>query len=383
VLAAGTGAQAGFSSITVAIAVMAPDLRDRYDLSLTEIGVVLAAEWMGLTVAMLPWGFAADRYGERATLAVGLVGCSGFLAAAAFAPDYGSLVALLTLAGVAGGSVQSGSGRAVMRWFGAHERGLALGVRQTAVPIGGFVAALVLPLLDGPRQGFLFLSAFVLAGAVAGAVVLRSRPESELPETTDVEATLRDPRLLILCGISGAYVVAQVVLMGFIVIYLHEERGLSAGAAAAALAVSQVVAAALRIGVGRWSDVTGSRTGPLRDIGLAMTVSLALVAVTASAAGGVAAVVLVAATAVSMAWNGLSFTLAAELGGRRSGAAIGLQQTVLAASGVGAPVAFAALVSWTSWQAAFSVAAVLPLAGVWLVRQLEGTLSRVDGLRPR
>ena len=370
-LAAGTGAQAGFSSITFAIAVMAPDLRDRYDLSLTEIGVVLAAEWIGLTVAMLPWGFAADRYGERATLAVGLVTCSGFLAAAAFAPDYRTLVALLTLAGVAGGSVQSGSGRAVMRWFGAHERGLALGVRQTAVPIGGFVAALVVPLLDGPRQGFLFLAAFVLAGAVAGAVVLRSRPESELPETTEVEATLRDTRLLLLCGISGAYVVAQVVLMGFIVLYLHEERGLSAGAAAAALAVSQVVAAALRIGVGRWSDVTGSRTRPLRDIGLAMTVSLALVAVTASAAGGVAAVVLVAATAVSMAWNGLSFTLAAELGGRRSGAAIGLQQTVLAASGVGAPVAFAALVSWTSWQAAFSVAAVLPLAGVWLVRQLE------------
>ncbi len=87
-LAAGTGAQAGFSSITFALAVLAPDLRDRYDLSLTEIGVVLAAEWIGLTVAMLPWGFAADRYGERATLAVGLVACSGFLAAAAFAPDY-------------------------------------------------------------------------------------------------------------------------------------------------------------------------------------------------------------------------------------------------------------------------------------------------------
>ncbi len=85
-LAAGTGAQAAFSSISFAIAVLAPALRDHYDLSLTQIGVVLAAEWIGLTVAMLPWGFAADRYGERATLAVGLVVCSGFLAAAAFAP---------------------------------------------------------------------------------------------------------------------------------------------------------------------------------------------------------------------------------------------------------------------------------------------------------
>ena len=351
---------------------LAPQLRDAYDLTLTEIGVVLAAEWIGLTFAMLPWGYAADRFGERATLAVGLTACAAFLVGAAYAPDYRTLVALLTLAGVAGGSVQSGSGRAVMRWFGAHERGLALGVRQTAVPIGGFVAAVVLPLLDGPRAGLLFLAGLVLSGAIAGVAVLRSRPDDELPETVGVEATLRDRRLLALCGVSGAFVVGQVILMGFLVLYLHEERGFSTGAAAAALAVSQVAAAVLRIGVGHWSDVTRSRTRPLRNVGLAMTVSIALVAVTVSAAGELAAAAIIVATAVSMAWNGLSFTIAAELGGRRSGAAIGLQQTVLSASGVGAPVAFAALVSWTSWQAAFAVAALFPVVGVLLLRQLGG-----------
>jgi sugar phosphate permease len=350
--------------------VLAPQLRDTYDLSLTEIGIVLAAEWIGLTFAMLPWGFAADRFGERATLAVGLSACAAFLAGAAYAPGFGTLVAMLTLAGVAGGSVQSGSGRAVMRWFGAHERGLALGLRQTAVPVGGFVAAVVLPLLGGPREGLLFLAALVLSGAIAGLAVLRSRTEDELPETVEVEATLRDRRLLVLCGVSGAYVMAQVVLMGFLVLYLHDARGFSTGAAAAALAVSQVAAAALRIGVGRWSDVTRSRTRPLRNVGIAMTASIALVAATVSAAGEVAAAAIVAATAISMAWNGLSFTIAAELGGRRSGAAIGLQQTALSASGVGAPVAFAALVSWTSWQAAFAVAALFPVAGVLLLRQL-------------
>ena len=349
---------------------LAPQLRDKYGLSLTETGVVLAAEWIGLTFAMLPWGFAADRFGERATLAVGLTACAAFLAAAAYAPDFGSLVAMLTLAGVAGGSVQSGSGRAVMRWFGAHERGLALGVRQTAVPIGGFVAAVVLPLLAGPRSGLLFLAGLVLSGAIAGVAVLRSRPENELPETVEVEATLRDRRLLLLCGVSGAFVVAQVILMGFLVLYLHDERGFSTGAAAAALAVSQVAAAALRIGVGRWSDVMRSRVRPLRYVGLAMTVTIALVAATVSAAGELAVAAIVAATAISMAWNGLSFTIAAELGGRRSGAAIGLQQTVLSASGVGAPVAFAALVSWTSWQAAFAAAATFPVLGIWLLRQL-------------
>jgi MFS family permease len=107
-----------------------------------------------------------------------------------------------------------------------------------------------------------------------------------------------------------------------------------------------------------------------------MAVSIALVVVTASAAGWLAAVAVVIATAVSMAWNGLSFTIAAELGGRRSGAAIGLQQTVLAASGVGAPVAFAALVSWTSWQAAFAVAALFPLAGRLLLQRFDEPQTR-------
>ena len=59
-LAAGTAAQASFSSISFAIAVLAPALREEYELSLTQIGVVLAAEWVGLTIALLPWGFAVD-----------------------------------------------------------------------------------------------------------------------------------------------------------------------------------------------------------------------------------------------------------------------------------------------------------------------------------
>ena len=66
-LGAGTVAQASFSTVSFAIAVLAPALREEYGLSLTEIGVVLAAEWVGLTFALLPWGFAVDRRSEEHT----------------------------------------------------------------------------------------------------------------------------------------------------------------------------------------------------------------------------------------------------------------------------------------------------------------------------
>ena len=56
---------AQFVDVLWGVAVLAPALREEYGLSLTEIGVVLAAEWVGLTFALLPWGFAVDRFGER------------------------------------------------------------------------------------------------------------------------------------------------------------------------------------------------------------------------------------------------------------------------------------------------------------------------------
>jgi sugar phosphate permease len=369
VLAAGTTAQAAFSTVSFAIAVLAPALRDKYDLSLTEVGIMLAAEWVGLTFALLPWGFAVDRFGERWTLAGGLTGCAALLAAAAYAPSFGWLVAFLGLAGIAGGSVQSGSGRAVMRWFAASERGLALGVRQTAVPVGGAVAALVLPFLGSPKAGLLFVAGFVLAGALAGALVLRSGSEEHM-EQRDVELTLRDRRLWLACWGSGLYLVAQVAMMGFVVLFLYDEHGFSTGEAAAVFAAGQAIAAVLRISVGRWSDVLGSRARPLRWIGVAIGAALALVAVLSGAPSWLLVPTLVAATAISMAWNGLSYTIAAELGGRRSGAAIGFQQTVLSAIGVVAPIAFAAVVSAGSWSLAFGLAAVFPLAGAYLLRSL-------------
>lgn len=371
VLAAGTTAQASFSTVTFALAVLAPALRDEYQLTLTQVGVVLAAEWIGLTLSMLPWGFAADRYGERWTLAAGLTGCAVCLAGAAFAPSYESLVALLLLAGAFGGAVQSGSGRAVTSWFAREERGLALGVRQTAVPVGGLIAAVAIPLLGGARSGFIFLALLVLVGAVVGALVLRSGAEHEL-EAADVESTLRDRRLWLVCAASGLYVVPQVALMGFVVLFLHDERGFTTADAAAVLAVSQLLAAALRIGVGRWSDVVGSRVRPLRLIGLAVAAMVTVVAATATTDAWIVVPAIAVATALSMAWNGLSFTIAAEIGGRRSGAAIGIQQTALAATGVVVPVAFAAAVSTSSWQAAFLLAALFPLVGWLTLRPLAG-----------
>jgi sugar phosphate permease len=374
VLAAGTAAQTSFSAVIVGLPVLAPKLRDEHDLSLVQIGVVLDSLWIGTLLTLLLWGLLADRVGERLVLAAGLALCGIALIAAGSAQSFDSLILLVGLAGAAGASVNAASGRAVMQWFPASERGFALGVRQTAIPLGGLISALVLPSL-ALRSAFVFLAALCFVGAVFGAAVIRERkgaPDEEALEPRTIAATLRDHQLWLLCVASGFYLVAQLAVMGFLVLFLHDERGLSDGAAAGVLAGVQVVAAALRIGGGRWSDRVGSRIEPLRLVGLGSAVTLAVAAALLSAPLVVLVPAFVAAGGLAMAWNGLSFTAAAEIAGRsRAGAALGMQQSALAAAGAIVPPAFAAVVAASSWRVGFAVAAVFPVAGVQLLRPLR------------
>jgi sugar phosphate permease len=362
--------------------VLAPTLREEFGLSLPQVGIVLASVWIGPIFTLLPWGLAADRFGERRSLAAGLAGMGAFVAATALVDDFAALVALLALASAAGSSVNSASGRAVMQWFSADERGLALGLRQASLPLGGALAAVTLPPIVAARSldgAFLFLAALCFAAALAGAIFLRDRPRE--PAALEADAwTLRDRRLWVLSAGSGFFLVAQIAMTGFVVLFLHDARGLSNGGAAAVLAVAQVFAVGLRISVGRWSDLAHARVGPLRIVGLAIFAGLALVAALVHAPLEVLVPALVVATALSMTWNGLSYTAAAELAGlARSGAAIGFQQTVLAVVGFLAAPMFAGVVDETSWRVGFAVCAAAPLAGWWLLGQLAPEDRRDSG----
>ncbi len=379
-LAAGTAAQASFSAIGIGLPVLVPVLREEYVLSLGEIGVLLAAEWVGSLLTLLPWGLAADRYGERVVLALGVSACAACLAGAAVAPDFPTLLVLLGLAGATGASVNAASGRAVMQWFAADERGLALGIRQSAVPVGGVVAALTVPWLaeaGGSQAAFFFLAALCAAGALSGALVLRGRqePGGDGIEVASVAATLRDGRLWRLCLGSSVYVYSQVAIIGFGVLFLHDEHGFSEREAALVIAAAQVLAVAFRIGAGRWSDILGLRVVPLRRVGLVIAAMLGVTAVLADGPLWLLVPALALAGGLSMAWNGLAFTAAAELGGRRSGAAIGFQQSVLSGYGVAAPLLFAVSIDWLSWPAAFVLASLFPLAGWLALRPLRGALE--------
>ena len=371
VLAAGTAAAAAGSALFIGPAVLAPAIRAQFDASLSQVGVLLASLWVGTILTLLGWGLLADRLGERVVLGTGLGMCGVLAILAGLAGDFWVLLGVLFLASAAGASVNAASGRAVMQWFGPEERGLALGIRQTAIPLGVGICAVVLPSVEsagGFEAAFAFLGGLCIFAALVAFAVIREAPvrDAEL-EGDSIPWTLRDSRLWTLSIGSGLYLGAQIPLMSFAVLFLHDAHGLSPARAGVVLAIFQAGAVLTRIGAGRLSDQLGTRLRPLRWIGLASAAGLLATALLAQSRISLVVTVIIVAGAVSMAWNGLSLTVAAELAGRaRSGAAIGFQQTTLGVIGVLVPVLFANLVEATSWRTAFALSAVGPVAG-WLM----------------
>jgi len=352
---------------------MAPALRHELGLSLGQTGLLISGSLAGSVVSLIPWGIATDRFGERWVLATGIAGCGLALLAASRAHGFWPLFGLLCAAGAIGASVQSASGRAVMQWFPPRRRGLALGIRQTAIPLSGFAVSVAMPPIvraGGVSWGFAAMGIACVAGGVVGGLVLREGPELE-DRVDGGRSPVRDSRLWTLSLGSALVLAPQLCVAGFTVVYLHERHNVSTGAAAAVLAVMQLLAVGGRIAAGRWSDALANRVRPLRRIAFAAAAFVALTAVLTSSPLELLVPVLVVAGVFSMSWNSLAFAAAVELAGHgRSGLAIGMQQTFLNLPGAAYPALFGALVAATSWRAAFFAVALFPLAGWRVLRPL-------------
>jgi sugar phosphate permease len=364
VLAAGAGATAALSAVQGGLPALAPAIKDTFDLSVVQVTGVFTAFALGTVITLLAWGALSDRIGERWVIAGGLGAGSVALAGVANADGYTALLSSVVVAGMLGSSAIAASGRVVFSWFPREERGLALGLRQTAVPAGAAAASFSLPPLAaaaGFDAALYALAGSMLAAGVASALWLRDGPRRESAARPAPNA-VRDPRIWRLSAASSLMIIGQIGVTSLLVLYLYGERGWSASGAAVALGAVQLGAAVARAAAGRWSDVRDERIEPFRRLAAAAGGLLVAAAALAPAPDLVAVPVLMAGGIAAMSWNGLSFTAAAEISGRRqAGVAMGIQNTAMRVVAVGVPVGLGALASGVSWALAFAVMGVTPL----------------------
>jgi MFS family permease len=187
-LALGVSAQAAGSLFLSTPAYLIPLLHLERGVPLAQAGLLAAAPSLGMVLALVAWGAAADRYGERWVIAGGLALTAVFAFAAAAVPGYAGLGVLFVLGGAAAASTSAASGRVVIGWFPRSRRGLAMGIRQISQPLGVAVAALAVPALAshlGIWAPLLLAGALTAVLAVGCAAGIANPPRSAAAPAVD------------------------------------------------------------------------------------------------------------------------------------------------------------------------------------------------------
>ncbi|MFE6448146.1 MFS transporter [Nocardiopsis dassonvillei] len=419
VLSVSMVAQVASVSAMFGVPVVLPQLREAFGVTTAQAGMLAGLPSLGLLLTLLVWGLVIDRFGERPTMALSLVLTACALGLLWTVSGLWGAVAVLLLVGAVGGPVNAASGRLVLSWFSERERGLAMGVRQSALPLGVGLSALALPWAAGawgfvgamtlPAVLALLAVPFVLAmpasapgrppaqeaagdtaddaahadasadadtvgadtadgaarTAAGGAGEAAARPAAGSP--------YRHGHIWRVHGVSMLLGVPQIALMTYAVIYLVQEQGWSPPAAGAVVAVAQVPGAAGRLLLGVWSDRTGDRMRPVRWLAVVSGVCLVLLAALPGAWAWTAVPLLLACLVLTMWHNGLTFTAVAETAGTSwAGRALAAQNWLQAVSTTLTPVLMAAVITLAGLPFVFAVSALFSAAAVAVVPVARG-----------
>ncbi|WP_435770584.1 MFS transporter [Nocardioides sp. SYSU DS0651] len=372
-LGVSTMAQASSAAMVHGPAFLIPALHHDAGMSLAEAGLVAAAPMAGLMCTLVAWGLVVDRRGERFAMLAGLSTVAAAGAAAAVLDGVWTLAAALLVAGAASGATNAASGRVVVGWFPPDRRGLAMGVRQCAQPLGVGVGALTMAVIADGRDvhAALWVPTGLAAAALAlVAAVLADPPRPPAAELGATASPYRTDGFLLRVHLTSAIlVVPQFVVWTFGLTWLVDDLGWAAGLAGLVVALTQLLGAAGRIAAGHLSDAVASRVRPMRWIAWSAAATMLALGAAAALPGAVAAAVavllLVVGSTVTVADNGLAYTAVAERAGPHwSGRALGVQNTTqyVVAAAV-PPVAGVAITAW-GYGAAFALAGLLPLVAV-------------------
>ena len=388
-----TTAQAGASVVQQALGSLSPIFVTTFGLSKAQLGLIFTALMLGSACFVAAAGVVTDRWGERRmVLFSGMLMTAALLAATLFT-SYAWIVACIGVFGAGYAASTPAGGRAILAWFD-RDRGFAMGIRQTGVPVGGFVGALTLPLvaqIAGYRGAFAFAAAIVAVTTLIAYVGYREQRDDAAPATTlasvvrGMRTLAGDPRLVGVTLTCMALVSAQAVMNAFLTVTGVASVGTTAAVAALAFACAQGAAAVGRLAWGYVSDrvLHGERLIPFVAICVLAAVGAATLALVR---GGTVGALFGAAIVLGLSaagWNGLMAATISEIGGSdRAASALGIALTAIFLTSSAAPAGFGALADHTSLRVAWLATAAIAVLGVAPVLWLRGHLAmpgRRDG----
>ena len=376
------------------ISPLSPSLVDGFGLTRLEVAFLVPSIYLGGLFFALPGGRLADRLGVRPSLLGGLALGAAGLFAGACSPSFPGFLLGVFVAGIGWSVVTPALGKGIMDVFPAHERGVAMGIKQMGLTLGGVASALVLPTVAA-RYGW---RSAIATGAlvITVPVVATWRPLAPLataaPTLTPTGQAAapdwswaRRPAVLVFFATGLILGMVQAAVLSYLPLYAVQALGFDKIGAGLLVAASQAGGAASRLGLGLASDrwLGGRRSTWLAltaALGFAIFVAYARWPVSAPLAAGVLAFV---AGIGAYGWVGVFFVISAEIGGRtQAGLLSGMAFTSIVVGLLTGPTIFGLLlVRWDTyaapWTGFASLAAIVTGALLWAGAAIDRECRRV------
>ncbi|CEA07065.1 4-hydroxybenzoate transporter PcaK [Arthrobacter saudimassiliensis] len=166
----------GFDVLVMAFSANA--ISEHWNLSGSELGLLLSAALFGMAVGSILLAQVADVIGRQKTILICALVISAGMLASAFAPSYQVLFVLRFITGLAIGTMQASLNVYVSEYSSAKRRSTAISLYSAGQPIGGALGGIIAGVLIAQ---FSWHAAFIFGGLITLAMIpfiLKVLPES-------------------------------------------------------------------------------------------------------------------------------------------------------------------------------------------------------------
>lgn len=315
--------QALGTTATSILPAVAPKVVESYGIPASWIGYQVSLISLAMLFSLVFGGNLPLRWGGCRVSQLGLTLCIvGSLVAMLPHPAFMLLSALPM--GLGYGLVSPATSQVLMRFTPARNRNLIFSLKQTGVPLGGIAAAGIAPAIALWAGWQWALAANAVALAVLMLCMERGRPHWDNdrdPAARVIDnpfgglTTVWRDRALRLLGIAGgAFVIMQLALTTFTVIFFVEEMKLGLVQAGVILMASQAGGVAGRLFWGWIADVLRNCFQALAWLGAVMTVTTLLcLAITPAWPVALSCVLFFVLGSTASGWNGAFLAEVARL----------------------------------------------------------------------
>jgi len=207
-----------FGLVLNCLAPIVNDVVDDLDISLSRMGSVLGSWQFIYLFSAIPLGVLIDRIGLRRSLLIASVIIAASIVLRGISTSYLTLWLAVAIFGFGGPLISIGAPKLIGHWFGARERGLAMGIYMTGPSLGGVISlsmtnSVMMPLFEFQWRAVLlaYAGVVVLSGVIW--LLINFHPKSRAADSRFRKEHQREPRWPVFRKLLQQPVVVSVLLM--------------------------------------------------------------------------------------------------------------------------------------------------------------------------